>query len=208
MSPIHWMASNGPMPERLNPANAAGLGDDSRDHDSRGHDAVGHDAGDGDAVDERTVDGSGAADGLAPAVHAEFEVSFAGGRPANAVAVGIDSVDVPRLAAVLERTPAMRERCFTTTELVDAATGGDEIGHLGTCFAAKEAVSKALGCGIGPVGFHDVQLVRTDSGAPGLVLGGEAASLAAAAGIAGWLVSATHTDTVAQTVVIAVGPDR
>ncbi|MEZ5371501.1 MAG: holo-ACP synthase [Microthrixaceae bacterium] len=184
MSPIHWVASNGPMPERLNPANAAGLGDDSRDHD-----AVGHDAGD-------------------RGLHQAAQVSFAGGRPANAVAVGIDSVDVPRLAAVLRRTPAMRERCFTTTELVDAATGGDEIGHLGTCFAAKEAVSKALGCGIGPVGFHDVELVRTGSGAPGLGLGGEAASLAAAAGIAGWLVSATHTDTVAQTVVIAVGPDR
>lgn len=53
-------------------------------------------------------------------------------------------MDVPRLDAVLKRT-AMRERCFTSTELVDAATGGDEIGHLGICFAAKEAVAQSVG---------------------------------------------------------------
>ena len=129
---------------------------------------------------------------------------FGGGVPANAVAVGIDAVDVQRLAVVLERTPAMRERCFTTTELVDAATGGDEIGHLGICFAAKEAVAKALGCGLGPVGFHDIELHRSESGAPALSLNGAAVPLAEAAGIASWLVSATHTDTVAQTVVIAL----
>lgn len=143
-------------------------------------------------------------------LHHAAEVHFAGGGPANpgpsnAVAVGIDSVDVPRLAQVLARTPAMRARCFTATELDEAAAGGDEIGHLGICFAAKEAVAKALGCGIGPVSFHDIELQRSESGAPTLVLGGAAAPLAEAVGITGWLVSATHTDTVAQTIVIALG---
>ena len=161
MSPIHWVASNGPMPERT-------------------------------------------PDGTPSDIHSTASVHFHGGPPANAVAVGIDSVDVQRLATVLQRTPAMRDRCFTTTELVDAATGGDEIGHLGICFAAKEAVAKALGCGIGPVGFHDIELRRSESGAPTVVLGGAAVTLAEAAGIASWLVSATHTDTVAQTVVIAL----
>ena len=161
MSPVHWVASNGPMPERM-------------------------------------------PDGTPSDIHSAATVHFHGGPPANAVAVGIDSVDVQRLATVLQRTPAMRDRCFTTTELVDAATGGDEIGHLGICFAAKEAVAKALGCGLGPVGFHDVELHRSPSGAPMLVLSGAAVPLAAAAGIASWLVSATHTDTVAQTVVIAL----
>ncbi|MEZ5382286.1 MAG: holo-ACP synthase [Microthrixaceae bacterium] len=137
-------------------------------------------------------------------VHLAAEVRFEGGAPSNAVAVGVDAVDVRRLAGALERTPAMRERCFTPTELVDAATGGDEVGHLGICFAAKEAVAKALGCGLGPVGFHDIELVRGPSGAPTLALGGAATPLAEAAGIAGWLVSATHTATVAQTVVIAL----
>ena len=176
MSPIHWVASNGPMPERVTAEEV-------------GHTVAGEDNPSGTDIE---------------GVHVAAPVRFGGGTPANAVAVGIDAVDVPRLAAVLERTPAMRERCFTSTELVDAATGGDEIGHLGTCFAAKEAVAKALGCGLGPVGFHDVELHRSASGAPTLVLSGAAVPLAEAAGIASWLVSATHTDAVAQTVVIAL----
>ena len=73
-----------------------------------------------------------------------------------------------------------------------------------TTDAAKEAVAKALGCGLGPVGFHDIELHRSESGAPALSLNGAAVPLAEAAGIASWLVSATHTDTVAQTVVIAL----
>ena len=185
MSPIHWVASNGPMPERL--AGTTGSG------------AVG--AG-YQNVDEAAD--AAASLGQLAVVQGAASVHFDGAGPANAVAVGIDAVDVPRLATVLQRTPAMRERCFTTTELVDAATGGDEIGHLGVCFAAKEAVAKALGCGLGPVGFHDIELHRSESGAPVLVLSGAAVPLAEAAGIASWLVSATHTDTVSQTVVIAL----
>lgn len=105
MSPIHWLASNGPMPERLNFADVA--------------DPTEAQAGLHLAADVRFS--GGLPDGEGPSA----------ARPSNAVAVGIDSVDVPRLDAVLKRTPAMRERCFTSTELVDAATGGDEIGHLG-----------------------------------------------------------------------------
>ena len=54
------------------------------------------------------------------------------------------------------------------------------------------------------MGFPDIELHRSESGAPALSLNGAAVPLAEAAGIASWLVSATHTDTVAQTVVIAL----
>ncbi len=182
MSPIHWVASNGPMPERI-PAVDADPGGDGHDN-----------ADEGAASSQPRLDG----------VHGAVSVHFGGGVPANAVAVGIDAVDVQRLAVVLERTPAVRGRFSTPTEWADPATGGHEIGHLGICFAAKEAVAKALGCGLGPVGFHDIELHRSESGAPALSLNGAAVPLAEAAGIASWLVSATHTDTVAQTVVIAL----
>lgn len=195
------------MPERINAADLQS--DEASAEAGSAPDPSGSTAGSADGSGEHAETAT-----TLPALglHVAVEVTLHGGLPAaaglaNAIAVGIDSVDVPRLAAVLERTPAMRERCFTTTELVDAATGGDEVGHLGICFAAKEAVAKALGCGIGPVGFHDIELVRSETGAPELVLSGAAAPLAAHAGIEGWLVSATHTDTVAQTVVIAVRSD-
>ena len=112
--------------------------------------------------------------------------------------VGVDLTEVARLAAALKRQPAMLERIFTPAER------GLPVRSLAARFAAKEAVAKALGCGLGPVGFHDIELHRSESGAPALSLNGAAVPLAEAAGIASWLVSATHTDTVAQTVVIAL----
>ena len=95
MSPIHWVASNGPMPERI-PAVDADPGGDGHDN-----------ADEGAASSQPRVDG----------VHGAVSVHFGGGVPANAVAVGIDAVDVQRLAVVLERTPAIRERCLTLSVL-------------------------------------------------------------------------------------------
>ncbi len=70
-------------------------------------------------------------------------------------------------------------------------------------FAAKEAVMKALGVGLGAFAFHDVEVVRADSGRPALVLRGRAGELSDARGVQGWHVSLTHTAALAQAVVIA-----
>ena len=61
-------------------------------------------------------------------------------------------------------------------------------------FAAKEAVLKALGVGIGAAGFRDVEVVRADErrARPGAV--GRAAALSAGRGVRRWHVSLTHTD--------------
>ena len=48
-------------------------------------------------------------------------------------------------------------------------------------------------------------MVRAESGAPTLALHGTAAALAAEHGVAGWHISLTHTATMAEAVVIAVG---
>ena len=71
-------------------------------------------------------------------------------------------------------------------------------------FAAKEAVLKALGAGLGACGFHDIEVVRDDeSGAPSLVLHGAAAALAAERGAAALHLSLTHTETRATAFVVA-----
>jgi holo-[acyl-carrier protein] synthase len=59
--------------------------------------------------------------------------------------------------------------------------------------------------GIGATGFHEVEVVRGDDGAPRLALEGRAASLAAARGIRWWHISLTHTDLVAVASVVAEG---
>ncbi|MDA8313284.1 MAG: holo-ACP synthase [Actinomycetota bacterium] len=114
--------------------------------------------------------------------------------------VGVDAVDVARLAAVLDRRPAIAARLFTDQEQRD---GHGDAQRLAARFAAKEATMKALGRGIGSVGWHDVEVVRLESGEPSLRLSAAAASLAASRGVGSWHLSLTHTANVAIAMVVA-----
>ena len=117
--------------------------------------------------------------------------------------IGIDLVDIERFRRSLERTPSMRTRLFTADELDDVALRADPVPSLAARFAAREAVMKALGVGLGAFGFHDVWVVRAASGAPSLVVSAAAADLASAAGVTAWHLSLTHSDHVAAAYVIA-----
>jgi holo-[acyl-carrier-protein] synthase len=121
------------------------------------------------------------------------------------IGVGLDLVDIERFRAVLVRQPALRERLFTGDELALAAARLDPVPALAVRFAAKEAVMKALGVGLGAFAFHDVEVQRATSGAPSLVLRGSASVLAADHGVREWKVSLSHTAHVAEAVVIALG---
>jgi holo-[acyl-carrier protein] synthase len=117
--------------------------------------------------------------------------------------IGVDAVDVDRFRALLERRPGVVDRLFTTSEYAYASGSRDPAPRLAVRFAAKEAVLKALGVGIGAADFREVEVRRGESGAPRLELAGRAAALAAERGVARWHVSLTHTDTVAVASVIA-----
>ena len=126
-------------------------------------------------------------------------------RPAGVIGVGLDSVDVPRFAAMLARRPALATRLFTDDERAWAATLKVPAASLAARFAAKEAAMKALGVGLGAFDWHDVGVRRAPSGAPALEVAGRAADLAARSGVGAWQVSLTHTATVASAVVLALG---
>ena len=109
---------------------------------------------------------------------------------------GIDLVETARIAASLEK---FGER-FLTRVLV-----ADEIAYcrahrnpaplLAARFAAKEAVSKAFGTGIGAqLGWHDIEIRKQESGEPFVVLHGKGAELFAARGAKQLHVSLTHTE--------------
>ncbi|MGH9064547.1 MAG: holo-ACP synthase [Acidimicrobiales bacterium] len=119
------------------------------------------------------------------------------------IAVGIDSVDVPRFRRLLGRRPGLAGRLFTAAETAYAARFTDPAPRLAARFAAKEAAVKALGVGLGAVRFHDLAVDRLASGAPVLRVAGRAAELAREQGVGGWALSLTHTDLVAAAVVIA-----
>lgn len=116
--------------------------------------------------------------------------------------LGVDAVDVGRLRRAIERRPALAQRVFTDDERAYAGRAADPGPRLAARFAAKEALFKALGVGIGAVSWRDVEVVRDEAGAPGLSLRGRAAERAAARGVDRWHVSLTHTDALAVAAVV------
>ena len=130
----------------------------------------------------------------------------AGFRPATGVVgVGVDAVDLVRFARVLERRATMADRLFTPGELAYARSAADPVPRLSTRFAAKEAVMKALGVGLGAFRFRDVEVVRAGLDAPVLFLTGAAGALAARSGVSRWHLSLSHTGAVALALVVAEG---
>ncbi len=112
------------------------------------------------------------------------------------VGIGVDVVDVARFAAVLERTPALRERLFTPAER------DLPVASLAARFAAKEAVAKALGAPPG-LAHREAEVCRETGGRPSLRVSGRAAEVAAELGVARWHLSLSHDGGVAIAYVIA-----
>ena len=117
--------------------------------------------------------------------------------------LGIDVVDIERFRRVLQRTPAIRTKMFTTDEIGSVGSKLDPAPSLAVRFAAREATMKVLGVGIGAIDLHDVSIERHSSGEPLLLVTGRAKELAKAKGIANWFVSLSHTGHVAVAVVAA-----
>jgi holo-[acyl-carrier protein] synthase len=99
--------------------------------------------------------------------------------------VGVDVVHVPRLAEALARTPGLAEVLFTAHELGDAARRREPVAVLAACFAAKEALLKALGRGLATAGpdaaLQEIE-VRAEPAGPRLVLAGHTARAVARRG--------------------------
>lgn len=119
------------------------------------------------------------------------------------IGVGVDVVEIDRFRLALERTPTMRTRLFTEVELEYASRRADPVPSLAARFAAREAVMKSLGLGLGAFGFHEVWVERAVSGAPSLCVVGRAEELARAAGVTRWHLSLSHSERVAIAYVLA-----
>ncbi len=120
--------------------------------------------------------------------------------------IGIDVVEVERIASAIQRhgepfvaklfTPAEREYCESrkTPSM-----------HYAARFAAKEAVSKALGTGIGGnAGLLEMEVVHDSSGAPKILLSGAAERFAKEHGITEIQISLTHAREYAAANAIAI----
>ena len=114
---------------------------------------------------------------------------------------GIDLVNIARFE---DLNPAIKKkffnRVFTDQELayIDAL---DQ--RAAGIFAAKEACAKALGCGIGPIRWVDIEITHNAEKQPQIKLHSKAFALAQLKRISSWTVSITHTKETAAAIVFA-----
>ena len=120
--------------------------------------------------------------------------------------IGIDVVEVERIeAAIAHLGDAFIDRLFTAREREYCGKQKRPALHYAARFAAKEAVSKALGTGIGgQAGWLDMEVERAESGAPKMIFTGRAADFLAAEGIAEVQVSLSHAKEYAAANAVAV----
>jgi holo-[acyl-carrier protein] synthase len=121
--------------------------------------------------------------------------------------IGIDVVEVERIASSMaEFGGRFAERIFTAGERAYCEAQKRPELHYAARFAAKEAVAKAFGTGIGKeLGWLDMEIVRRESGEPALVLSGGGKVFADARGIVEVKISLTHARHYAAANAVALG---
>ena len=124
--------------------------------------------------------------------------------------IGIDVVEVERIASAIQRHgEPFLAKMFTPAERIYCESRKNPAMHYAARFAAKEAVSKALGTGIGgQAGWLELEITRDPSGAPKLLLQGNAAEFAKQNGITEIQISLTHARDYAAANAIAIASDH
>jgi holo-[acyl-carrier protein] synthase len=107
------------------------------------------------------------------------------------ISVGVDIIEISRVAATLERFGnRFLQRIYTTREIAYCRGRAPQ---LAARFAAKEAVMKALGTGARGVGWREIEVTRKRSGEPSIELHGRAAERASMLGIDRLAISISHS---------------
>ena len=111
------------------------------------------------------------------------------------IGIGMDIVETKRIGESLERFgDRFLHRVFLDGEIAYVQKMKFPHLHLAARFAAKEAISKAFGTGIGKeIGWRDMEIVREPSGQPRVVLHGRAVEYAKSRGVLEIHVSLSHT---------------
>jgi len=120
------------------------------------------------------------------------------------IGIGVDLCEVDRMRAALERTPTLRARVFTDDERAYCDRRKDPTERYAARFAAKEAVMKAMGVGIGSCKWREIEVVKARSGAPSVRLHGGAKALAEERSITAWRLTMTHTHRIAEAIAVAL----
>jgi len=121
--------------------------------------------------------------------------------------IGIDIIEVARIRASLEKFgERFGQRVLLPDESAYCLAHKDSAPFVAARFAAKEAVSKAFGTGIGgQLGWLDIEICKKESGEPFVVLHGKGKKLFEARGAQRLLVSLSHTENYAAATAVLEG---
>ena len=114
--------------------------------------------------------------------------------------VGVDLIEIERVRHALER-PGFRERCFTEAERAYCDSRADPAESYAARFAGKEAVGKALGCGV-RFTWKDVEIVGRPK--PGVRLSGRTAAFAERVSAGPIDLSMTHSRELAAAICVVL----
>jgi len=117
------------------------------------------------------------------------------------VRVGVDLIEIPRIARALERYPEFRERCFTEAEREYCEGRPSPAQHYAARFAGKEAVGKALGFGVARAfAWREIEIAGRPK--PSVRLSGRMAAWAERVGAGAIDLSMTHSRELANAVAV------
>ncbi len=116
---------------------------------------------------------------------------------------GVDIIEISRIEKVFAGSGRFASRIFTAGELACCAEKKGKWASLAARFAAKEAVSKALGTGFGRVKWTDIEVIGGEGGKPEVRLHGAAREAAGELGITNLSLSLSHCNEYAVAFVVA-----
>ncbi|WP_366922923.1 holo-ACP synthase [Metallumcola ferriviriculae] len=120
--------------------------------------------------------------------------------------IGVDIIEIKRIAVLVDKwSGKFTKRIFTTEELSYCFTKKFPAPSLAARFAAKEAVLKAMGLGLGACKLKDIEVISHPSGKPELKLHEKAEEIAHSMGLVRWQISLSHSKSHAVAMVLAVG---
>ena len=125
----------------------------------------------------------------------------------SVLGIGADLVECARIEHSLERFgDRFLRRVFTDGEIEYSTSMKFPARHLAARFAAKEAVSKAFGTGIGKaMGWRDIDVRKKPSGEPFLLFTGGAEELAKQRSVINALITLSHSDQHAVATIVLEG---
>ena len=108
--------------------------------------------------------------------------------------IGTDMVEISRIQKAIEKNPRFLQKVYTEKEIAYCQRKRNPWQSFAARFAAKEAVSKAMGTGLGKIGLTDIEVLNQSSGQPQIILHGAAKVFATEHGFVRVHISLSHSE--------------